>query len=168
MSASLAKRSQVKRSQLKRVERSETSSLIITENKKGSSKRKTKITENDKDKLTPGSLLVDGKIVVSPDGELMVTKGAIDPVWYLPGIAKRFQVNETILRRALFEDTGGMYPELITRPDLKVFLPPIGNLSIYIFGNPAYLSDPTKKLTFRVHDECNGSVYKINIGRVWI
>jgi GTP cyclohydrolase II len=50
-----------------------------------------------------------------------------------------------------------MYPELITRSDLKVFLPPIGGLSIYIFGNPAYLSDPTKSLTARVHDECNGS-----------
>lgn len=50
-----------------------------------------------------------------------------------------------------------MYPELITRPDLKIFLPPIGGLSIYIFGNPAHLSDATKVLTLRVHDECNGS-----------
>lgn len=50
-----------------------------------------------------------------------------------------------------------MYPELITRPDLKVFLPPIGGLTAYIFGPPEYLSDPTKRLTVRVHDECNGS-----------
>jgi hypothetical protein len=50
-----------------------------------------------------------------------------------------------------------MYPELITRPDLKVFLPPIGNLSVYIFGNPDFLSRTDKKLTVRVHDECNGS-----------
>jgi hypothetical protein len=40
--------------------------------------------------------------------------------------------SESLLRRALFEDTGGMYPELITRPDIKVFLPPIGNLTVYI------------------------------------
>jgi hypothetical protein len=40
--------------------------------------------------------------------------------------------SESILRRALFEDTGGMYPELITRPDIKVFLPPIGGLTVYI------------------------------------
>lgn len=33
-----------------------------------------------------------------------------------------------------------MYPELITRPDLKVFLPPIGGISVYVFGNPAYIS----------------------------
>jgi GTP cyclohydrolase II len=50
-----------------------------------------------------------------------------------------------------------VYPELITRPDLNIFLPPIGNLSIYIFGDPKLISDPTKKLTVRVHDECNGS-----------
>lgn len=35
---------------------------------------------------------------------------------------------------------GGMYPELITRPDLKVFLPPIGGISVYIFGNPEFIS----------------------------
>jgi hypothetical protein len=40
-------------------------------------------------------------------GQLMVTKAAVEPVWYLPGIAKRFGVEELTLRRALFEDTGG-------------------------------------------------------------
>ena len=40
--------------------------------------------------------------------------------------------SESLLRRALFEDTGGMYPELITRPDIKIFLPPIGGLTVYI------------------------------------
>lgn len=54
-------------------------------------------------------------------------------------------------------ETGGMYPELVTRPDLQAFLPPIGGLTVYIFGNPAHLSDPSKELTLRVHDECNGS-----------
>ncbi|KAI8807608.1 GTP cyclohydrolase N terminal-domain-containing protein [Cladochytrium replicatum] len=100
---------------------------------------------------------VDGTVVLNNEGELMVTKGAIEPVWYLPGVAQRFQVDEATLRRCLFEDTGGMYPELVTRTDLKVFLPPIGGISFYIFGNPEYIADPTKKLTLRVHDECNGS-----------
>ncbi|KAI8928607.1 GTP cyclohydrolase N terminal-domain-containing protein [Entophlyctis helioformis] len=104
-----------------------------------------------------GSLKVDGKVLLDESGQLMVVKGAVEPVWYLPGIANRFGCDETTLRRCLFEDTGGMYPELITRPDLKVFLPPIGGLSIYIFGNPAHIADPTKPLTLRVHDECNGS-----------
>lgn len=77
--------------------------------------------------------------------------------------------------RHSFEYTGGMYPELITRADMKVFLPPIGyalhkyqkqtivltnnirGLTVYIFGDPAKLSDENVRLACRVHDECNGS-----------
>ena len=70
-------------------------------------------------------------------GEVAVTKAAVEPVWYLPGIAERFGVNEDELRRTLFEQTGGMYPELVTRPDLSVFLPPIGGITLYIFGDPS-------------------------------
>jgi hypothetical protein len=81
--------------------------------------------------------------------------------------------SESLLRRALFEETGGMYPELITRPDIKVFLPPIGGMTVYIcrsslrrpchphiadvrstVGPVSYLSDESKELTLRVHDEC--------------
>lgn len=104
-----------------------------------------------------GTFKVDGNIVINKEGDLNVVKAAVEPVWWLPGVASRFGIDETRLRRALFEDTDGMYPELITRPDLKVFLPPIGGLTAYIFGPVEYLSDPTKKLTLRVHDECNGS-----------
>ncbi|KAJ1843284.1 Uracil-regulated protein 1 [Coemansia sp. RSA 2708] len=106
--------------------------------------------------ISKGGLHCDGDIITA-GGELKVVKVASEPVWYIPGVAKRFGISEATLRRALFEDTGGMYPELITRPDLKVFLPPIGGLTVYIFGNPDYISDPTKRLTMRVHDECNGS-----------
>jgi GTP cyclohydrolase II len=81
--------------------------------------------------------------------------------------------SENFLRRALFEETGGMYPELVTRPDIKVFLPPIGGMTVYIctsllpcipssvatdvystVGPASYLSDESKELTLRVHDEC--------------
>ncbi|KAI0373695.1 hypothetical protein BV20DRAFT_962265 [Pilatotrama ljubarskyi] len=130
-----------------------------------------KLTEID-EAVRKGSLTIDGKILLKsrplvnadmtpstedPGVEISISKAAVEPVWYLPGVAERFGISESLLRRALFEDTGGMYPELITRPDIKVFLPPIGNLTAYIFGNPAYLSDESKELTLRVHDECNGS-----------
>jgi GTP cyclohydrolase II len=101
-------------------------------------------------------LNVDGEIVHEA-GDVSVTKIAIDPVWWLPGVAERFEVSESSLRRCLFEQTGGMYPELVTRPDLSVFLPPIGGMTLYIFGDPASLGDRSKTLTCRVHDECNGS-----------
>jgi len=86
-----------------------------------------------------------------------VTKAAIEPVWWLPGVARRFNVSEADLRRALFEETGGMYPELVTRSDLEVLLPPVGGQTVYIFGNPRDLANPDVTLTARVHDECNGS-----------
>ncbi|KAJ4424617.1 Uracil-regulated protein 1 [Gnomoniopsis sp. IMI 355080] len=99
----------------------------------------------------------NGKICVNDQGELAVTKFAVEPVWYLPGVAERFGIDEGTLRRALFEYTGGSYPELITRGDIKVFLPPIGGLTVYCFGDPAKMSDPNKRLALRIHDECNGS-----------
>jgi GTP cyclohydrolase II len=99
---------------------------------------------------------VDGAIV-HESGDVAVTKAALDPVWHLPGVAARFGVSEEKLRHTLFEQTGGMYPELVTRPDLDVFLPPIGGITLYIFGEPAALGDPAYRLTCRVHDECNGS-----------
>lgn len=103
-----------------------------------------------------GRIKIDKKIV-KDKLDVAVTKMAIDPVWYLPGIAKRFKVNEGELRKVLFQETGGMFPELVTRTDIKVFLPPIGNTTVYIFGNPKDLADKKKKTTVRVHDECNGS-----------
>ncbi|KJA16347.1 hypothetical protein HYPSUDRAFT_47456 [Hypholoma sublateritium FD-334 SS-4] len=130
-----------------------------------------KMSELD-DAARRGDLEVDGSIVMrsrplknedgspsdaEPGVEVSTSKAAVEPVWYLPGVADRFGISEMLLRRALFEETGGMYPELITRPDIKVFLPPIGGLTVYIFGNPAFMRDESKELTLRVHDECNGS-----------
>jgi len=106
--------------------------------------------------MQKGRLQADGKIL-APTGDCIVTKAAIEPVWFLPGIAKRFNVAEGELRRILFEHTGGMFPELVTRPDLEVFLPPIGGLTLYFFGDVSKISDPSQKLAVRVHDECNGS-----------
>ncbi|MCJ1470360.1 putative GTP cyclohydrolase [Pseudocyphellaria aurata] len=104
-----------------------------------------------------GRLQVDGKICLNRTGELAVTKFAVEPVWYLPGVAERFGIDEGILRRSLFENTGGSFPELITRGDIKLFLPPIGGLTVYCFGDPAKMSDSNVRLALRVHDECNGS-----------
>ena len=101
-------------------------------------------------------LAVDGRFLL-PDASASVTKIAVEPVWWLPGVAARFKVAESELRRALFEETGGMYPELVTRSDLEIFLPPIGGQTLYVFGDVRDLANPAVTLTARVHDECNGS-----------
>jgi GTP cyclohydrolase II len=106
--------------------------------------------------IEKGRLKIDGKII-SQNRDIKITKIALEPVWYLPGVAKRIGVEEGALRKILFQETGGMFPELVTRPDLKVFLPPIGSTTVYVFGNVADLANPSIELTCRVHDECNGS-----------
>ncbi len=109
-----------------------------------------------KDAIVAGRLKADGHILAA-NGDVKVTKAAVDPVWYLPGIAQRFGIKESDLRRGLFEQTGGMFPELVTRPDLHVFLPPIGGMTLYVFGDINQLGKPETKVACRVHDECNGS-----------
>lgn len=106
--------------------------------------------------IARGRLTPDGTALFD-SGAALVTKVAVEPVWYLPGVAARFGCGEGELRRVLFEETGGMYPELVTRSDLDVFLPPIGGQTVYIFGDARDLADPGVELTARVHDECNGS-----------
>ena len=46
------------------------------------------------DAIAAGRLKPDGHIL-RDNGEVLVTKAAIDPVWYLPGIAERFAVDES-------------------------------------------------------------------------
>jgi GTP cyclohydrolase II len=108
------------------------------------------------DAIEAGRLQVDGK-VLKDGGSVVVVKAALEPVWYLPGVAARFGCSEAELRRTLFEHTAGMFPELVTRSDLEVFLPPIGGATIYMFGDVASIPDPSRPLAVRVHDECNGS-----------
>ena len=108
------------------------------------------------DAMATGRLKADGDVLTEA-GQVRVTKVAIEPVWHLPGVAKRFGIDENDLRRSIFEQTGGMFPELVTRPDLHILLPPIGGATVYCIGDLAALIDPARKVACRVHDECNGS-----------
>lgn len=109
-----------------------------------------------KDAIRSGRLVPDG-VVLKADGQTVVTKAAIEHVWYLPGVAERFGCTEQKLRQALFRETNMMYPELLTRNDIKLFLPPVGGETIYMWGDSATIPDESVPLTVRVHDECNGS-----------
>src|SRR5271170_1926879 len=106
--------------------------------------------------IAEGGLEPDGRVLLA-NGEIRVTKAAIDPVWHLPGLAARFGVAEADLRRTLFEETGGMFPELVTRPDVEILLPPIGGMTVYFFGEVEKLAEAGTVIACRVHDECNGS-----------
>lgn len=103
-----------------------------------------------------GRLKADGKILLRT-GEIQVTKISIEPVWWLPGVAARLDLAEADLRRALVAYTNGMYPSLVSEPERKVFLPPIGGMSVYLFGDLTRLGDPDCRIACRIHDECSGS-----------
>jgi GTP cyclohydrolase II len=106
--------------------------------------------------IAAGRLVPDDEVLLA-NGDVRVTKVAIEPVWYLPGIAERLGVGEARLRQDLFEHAGGMFAELVTRGDLKVFLPPIGGHTLYLVGDVTAARDPSREVACRVHDECNGS-----------
>lgn len=122
-----------------------------------------KVLELD-DAVRKGRFKIDGEIVVrSPPSsqhhleglddsvEVNVSKAAIEPVWHLAGVAERFGIDERDLRRALFEETGGMFPELQTRPDLKLFLPPVGGATVYV-GLLVWLACANCELSCRSSD----------------
>lgn len=44
-----------------------------------------------------GRLVPDGKICLNSTGELAVTKFAVEPVWWLPGVAERFGIGGFML-----------------------------------------------------------------------
>lgn len=46
-----------------------------------------------------GRLVPDGKICLNETGELAVTKFAVEPVWYLPGVAERFGIGKRCMAR---------------------------------------------------------------------
>src|SRR5260370_29929327 len=106
--------------------------------------------------LADGTLRPDGTVLLD-NGEIRVTKAAIDPVWHLPGIAARFGVGEADLRRTLFEETGGMFPELVTRPEIQDLCPPIGAAPVYFFGDVERIADPSTGIACRRQEACNGS-----------
>lgn len=50
------------------------------------------------DSVRKGRLVPDGKICLNESGELAVTKVAVEPVWYLPGVAERFGIGKSKYR----------------------------------------------------------------------
>ena len=58
--------------------------------------------------IAAGRLIPDGKILL-PSGQSICSKAAIEPVWYLPEIARRFGCTEAMLRQSIFRMTNGMY-----------------------------------------------------------
>eukprot|EP00299_Pterocystis_sp_00344_P017498 c8762_g1_i1.p1 GENE.c8762_g1_i1~~c8762_g1_i1.p1 ORF type:complete len:773 (-),score=179.04 c8762_g1_i1:48-2366(-) len=98
-------------------------------------------------------LVPDGQIV-HEDNSISVIKAGIEPTWNIPAIARRLDIPETRLRQTLQRYT--QIPAMADE-NIKVFLPQIGGATVYFFGDPRKLADPTTEVAVRCHDECNGS-----------
>jgi len=96
----------------------------------------------------------DGKIVNKEDGSINIVKSAIYYSWNIPGLADRLELKEQELRDALFKYTQN---EKLKNPDIKVFLPPVGGMTCYIFGDVTKIRDQDTEIAVRVHDSCCGS-----------
>ena len=83
---------------------------------------------------------------IHANGSLSVPRSRSIRSGICPASPQRFGTTETALRRSLFEQTAGMFPELVTRPDLRVFLPPIGGITVYLFGDMERLANPRTTL----------------------
>ncbi|ETO10243.1 hypothetical protein RFI_27134, partial [Reticulomyxa filosa] len=79
---------------------------------------------------------------------------AVQYSWNLPALADRLELTEKELREALFKYTKN--EELLDK-EIRTFLPQVGGLTCYFFGDIRKLRSKTCEVAVRVHDECNGS-----------
>ena len=107
--------------------------------------------------MAAGRLKADGRILLA-NGSAVVTKAAIEPVWWLPGVAKRFALprggsaaravrgNGRHVSGARHARRPRRVPAADRRPDRCT-----------CSAIRSDLANPAVTLTARVHDECNGS-----------
>lgn len=100
-----------------------------------------------------GKLVKDGKVVLE-DGSIFTTKVAIDYVWNIPALSKRLGFEEERVRKHLYKYSKN--PDILN-PELKAYLPPLGGLTIYVFGDINRLNEKGTETCVRVHDSCCGS-----------
>jgi hypothetical protein len=88
-------------------------------------------------------LKLTAKVVRENQDDVRVTKVAIEPVWYLPGMAKRLNVGEGDLRRVLVSGDGRDVPGVYHSSGFESpgFLR-LGATTVYVFGDPQDLANP--------------------------
>jgi len=100
-----------------------------------------------------GKMNPDGKIIAE-NGTINAIKIAVDYAWDIPAMSKRLKMNEKEVRSALAKTTQN---DRILDEKIKVFLPPVDGVTVYVIGDVEKLSDPTTEVAVRVHDSCCGS-----------
>lgn len=92
--------------------------------------------------------------VVNENGSFNCVKLAIDYAWNLQLLSERLGMKEPEVREALYKYSQN---DRIRDTTNRVFLPPVGGMTVYFFGDLYKLSDPQTEVAVRVHDQCTGS-----------
>lgn len=103
--------------------------------------------------MKDGELIPDG-VIVRDDLSINIQKCAVDYVWNLPYLAKKIGQDEDVMRQRLVQYTHD--PEVADKSK-NAYLPPLGGLTIYFFGDVTKLGNPETEVAVRVHDSCCGS-----------
>jgi hypothetical protein len=91
--------------------------------------------------LQSGRLKADGKVLTA-GGAATVTKAAVEPVWYLPGVAQRFKAARAICAACCSKKPAACTPSWSRAATWRCFCRPSAGLTLYIFGNPRDLANP--------------------------
>jgi len=109
------------------------------------------ITNPDEDE----DLKADGNILM-PNGDFNVTQITMDQVWHLKGMADKVGMTEQELRERIFHAVGEeMFPQIVEDDRIEALLPPIGGVSVRIFGDMEKLGKSDTFTTVRLHDFCH-------------
>lgn len=99
------------------------------------------------------NLEADG-VVVNEDKSINIIKCAIDYAWNLPALSERLGMEESDVRSRLHKYT---LDKTVQDPTKKTYLPPVGGITVYFFGDISKLEDKKTEVAVRVHDSCCGS-----------
>lgn len=100
-------------------------------------------------------LMPDG-VILKPNGDFAVTQITMDQVWHLKGFAGRVGMTEQELRSEIFRALGEeMFPQLVEDDRIEALLPPIGGISVRVFGDMAKLQGADTPVAVRLHDFCH-------------
>ncbi len=93
-------------------------------------------------------------VIVNKDRTINCLKIAIEQVWNLEGISKRLNIDENNLRQKFYEYFND---DNFLNKDKKLYIPCIGGISIFAFGDIKKLADPNTQVCLRIHDACLNS-----------
>lgn len=99
------------------------------------------------------NLKSDGDIV-NEDKSVNCNKAAIYYSWNIPGLSNRLGLSDDEFRQTLYKFSRD---ERLLDRKIRTYLPQVGGLTCYIFGDARKIRDPLTEIAVRVHDECNGS-----------